>query len=434
MDFKLNRGKIARLIIETYATRVFNLAVLFVSDILISRMIGTEGRGYVGAAKLWAMLACMVFTFGLDSTAIYYTGASHGRFHRLARQYLGYAAVAFFFGAVMLWGVDHLKNLFGNVSGLYLLTVGLFAAALLTALFNALFIGIGRLSFTNKLLTVGSGLLLASLIFIYFSGYGRITTVLQVILLSQAVNVILLVTWAFRIKGLDEPKEINRKEFARYSVTQYVSNIGGFFYMRGSAIILTLVASMSEVGLYSIAQVMTDMLLILPNILINIVFPATAGMERPDAIRRISETARFCSTISLIGLLALSLAAFFIVPLLFGPAFKPAVGMIWVLAAGAWMAAVSMVLSIYFNVTNQPRIPAFAVWIGFATSAALTVLLAPHWGGYGAAIALVLSRFAVLCYMLTLYVRESEENVFDLLFLSHEDWRRGGLLLKGMLG
>ena len=429
----LSSKLVVRLTAETYAARFSTLALSLVSNILLARMLGPEGKGYVAAALLWSGTLASLLIFGLDSSAVYFIGQSPGRFRRLVRIFVVYALAMGLVGTILLHGINHWSGVFGGETGLVWAVSALLLTGLLTVLFNALYIGLGQLSRTNRVAVVGAALTLIFLLASYVVGASSLRTVVLGIAGLQAVIAAYLVIRALTLPRIEPAFSIRWPDFGRYSFKAYAGNLAGILYSRSNLMILSVSASMSEVGIYSIALVFADVVLILPNTLINIIFPKVAAMSTEQAVQRISETCRFATVVALAIAVGVGLAATLVIPVAFGSAFQPAVGMAWILCAGAWLGTSGMVLSIYFYGAGRPEVPASASWLGFAFVAALTYGLAPRWGGYGAAVAVSLSRLVVAGYMLIRYLRDSRERWTRVVLPGPADWQRGAHLVQDLV-
>lgn len=427
---QLNAKSIVTLVAGTYVARFLSLGLSFVSNILLAQLLGPDGKGIIATSVFWSGFLASILALGLDSTAIYFIGQAPGRFHKLTRIFLGYSLVAMFVGALSLFVIDQGSSLFQGRKYAFWGTIGLTLTTLVTNFFYVLYIGIGKLSFVNRMSVLGASLYLVLLVGAFQLQIINSQWILVGIVCLQFVTSAYLVLRAFANRLPREATDIPWRDYGRYAIKVYAGNLAGILHGRVSFMILSLSASMTQIGVYSIAQLFSEVVLILPTALINITLPQVAALSRQQAIARVSEINRFAVVLTLAVTLGVSAAATILIPVALGAAFLPATRIVWLLCPGVWAAAVGMVLSIYFNGVGKPEVPSSASWIGFMIAAPLTVLLAPGRGGDGAAIAVSISRIIVASYMLLLYIRSSGEKLADVVLIQAADWQRGRQLIK----
>jgi O-antigen/teichoic acid export membrane protein len=422
---ELNAKVVLKLIAQTYSVRVFSLAASFLANILLARLVGPEGKGYLATALFWSGLLAGLLTFGLDSAAVYYVGKFPATFPQLSKSFAVYAMVATILGTAVLITIERQTNLLAGQQLLIWITAGLIFTSLVTGLFDTLYIGLGRLSLTNLVNAVGSAAYLILLLGAFMLHGNSYAMILLGILAIQLCSSGYLILNSFVLSHGKQDSPVPWPAFGRYAMKVYAGNLAGIFYLQTNFMILSLVAPTREVGIYSIAQIFSDFILILPATLVNIMFPRAAAMSSAQVIRNVTQAARLSLTTVFVMAVATSLGASFLVPLVFGTAFKPAAGMIWILCFGSAVGALGMILSIYFNGVGRPEIPSSAAWIGFVVVGALTLLLAPRWGGYGAAAAISGSHLIVSLFMLYRYLRDTREDPISILVPRLNDLYRG---------
>lgn len=427
----MNYRRVVHLTMHTYLTRLFVLGTSFVSNVLLARLLGPEGKGYIATATLWSAIIASILAFGLDSAAIYFIGKAHGRSHRLAAFFAAYASTAAWVGAFALFFFSQVSVILASQPRLVFATGLLIWTTLAVALFNALYIGLGRLVFVNWVAALGAIAYLAALIVFSFMGERTVWPVLWSVVAIQGVSAIWMMIRA-RAVPRSEEMPIFRQEFVTYAFKSYVGNLAGLLYGRISFVVLSMTVTPSEVGIYSMALVFADLILVLPTALINILLPTVAALPRAEAISRVSIATRYSFGLALLMALGVCLISVFLVPFALGESFRPAVGMIWVLSAGAWIAAGSMCLSIYFNGTNKPEIPSSAAWLGTLLAVVLSLILARTWGGYGAAASLGIARVVVGIYLLNRYLGDTHERLSNVVLLHPADLLYGIRLLRGV--
>ena len=171
-------------------------------------------------------------------------------------------------------------------------------------------------------------------------------------------------------------------------------------YMKVDIVLLGVLASDTEVGIYSLCQKLSEVLYILPVVVVDVLYPqlvrhqsgVTSSLSSlsPEGAGTTTQTF-FDATlaVALLGtVLAIVLASWF-VPLLFGEPYRRSaeifqvhawscIGIASAHARYKWMAAAGL-----------QRLAPAVTGIGLVLAVMLNLLLIPQWGGLGAAVATV---------------------------------------------
>jgi O-antigen/teichoic acid export membrane protein len=407
---------------ETLIIRVIALGISFISNIIVARQLGPEGRGILALLMFWSGLVATIVIFGLDSALIYLLGSSRGRFHRLLLFSTAYVAIV---GTLVGFVVYSISNrwITSNISGVLLgFLIGLTVITMLQTLLNALFIGIGRISLVNISALLGTCFYLLLLIVFYAQKQADTQLVLWANVGAQIIPVAMLLGVSKKIPRTEE-STIEIKETLLYALKAYLGNIAGLLSARSNFLILSLLVSVTEVGIFSIAQMFSDLIMMLPMTLINVLLPRFTILSEQAVRRRVSQTVRCTLLVGLVGAIGIGGLATILISAVFGARFALAVPMVWLLVLGSWLGSGGMVISIYFNAQGRPEVPSSAAWFGLIVTSLLTFVLAWRFGGLGAAAALSLSRAATSVFMLVMYTRSCREPWPEILIIQPTDWQ-----------
>ncbi len=410
---------IARLTIETYAVRVVTLGLMMVSAILQARLLGPEGKGLLAAALSWSALIGGMALIGADSAAAYFVArsAQYTRwFMRSGLVYtLGFALIAL---ALPGWQVEMPVN-----RQLALSVAFLTPMAVSAALVNAICVGLNRIRLINIVNAASALCYVLSLLALYVVNVDRFEPVVAAVLGVQAATLIVFSTAILRSAdtGYAAP---DFSALTRYALQSFRGNLAGLLFLRGSLVILSSVSPAAQAGIYSIAVVFADVVLMLPNTLINILLPRLAGRSPEFVAARVTLVARYALAGALVLGLLTGIAAFVVVPIGFGEAFRQAAIVAFVLCIGAALSTPGAVVSLYFNALEQPDVPATAAWIGCGALFAASLILAPSFGALGAAVAVVVARMTTVLVMIGRFCRATRLNWRTLAFHAG-DWVNG---------
>lgn len=412
-----SQAGVARLTVETYTVRLATLGLMVVSAVLQARLLGPEGKGLLAAALSWSALIGGIALLGVDSAIIYFVARSARHTLWTMRAGSMYAVgIALIALAPLGMQIDTLidERLIRSVA---LLT----PVFVLTTLFNAICVGLNRIRLTNGINAVSALLYVLALAVLYVAGIDHVESVMAAVLGVQVV-VLLLFAVALRPVGPAEYVAPDRPALMRYSLQAFRGNLAGLLFLRSSLVIVSGTASIAQAGIYSIAVVFADVVLMLPNTLTNILLPRLAGQPPETVARRVASAARSAFAGALVLSVLFGGCAFVIVPFGFGEAFRPAAAVALVLCIGAALGTPGMILSLYFNALEQPGTPATAAWIGCGVSIVVSLALAPFAGAMGAAMAVAIARTTTTFVLMMRFCRASRLNWRAFLVFQAADW------------
>jgi O-antigen/teichoic acid export membrane protein len=158
--------------------------------------------------------------------------------------------------------------------------------------------------------------------------------------------------------------------------------------------ILGAVASSKELGVYSVAVAWSETLFFLPTV-VEVTQRPDLVLADPQQARRSAMTAvRFCLVLTLVGALALGLLAPVLCTTFFGEDFSGAVPQLRILLLGGFGTAVLKLLGNALTSQGYPLRETAAIGVAFVAIVILDATLIPAFGGTGAAWASLLAYSA----------------------------------------
>jgi len=151
--------------------------------------------------------------------------------------------------------------------------------------------------------------------------------------------------------------------------------------------LLGAIAGPRELGLYSVAVAWTEALFFMPEALAAVLRPDLVRAEREEAGRRAAGVFRAAILITVPLVAAFILAAPILCVVIFGDEFRGSVDDLRVLAPGAFGIVALKVLANALVAQSRPMLANIAIAVAFVVTIGLDLLLIPHHGGLGAAIA-----------------------------------------------
>lgn len=187
-----------------------------------------------------------------------------------------------------------------------------------------------------------------------------------------------------------------------------LATAAGLLYFRVAVVLLSLIASAHETGLYSAAFRTVEVLLIVPQLAVSTVLPIFAHAANKDRDRLAYGVDRTFRTAAVFGgglAVVLALGAPFAIAVVAGPDFSGAADMLRIQAIGLGIALVTAVFTYALLSLRMHRELLYANLAALAVSVVLTLALGRAWGGVGAATATAIAELCLAGSAVWLLVR-----------------------------
>lgn len=187
-----------------------------------------------------------------------------------------------------------------------------------------------------------------------------------------------------------------------------ITNLIGLLNYRVGLFVVERLLGLSATGIYSIAIVVAELLWFVSGSLTQAVYSRIGTPDRGDAAAMAVRVVQLSVVALLLAAPVLGAAAWWLVPLLLGPAYVESLLPMAVLLPGALMFGGASALSAYFtNHAGTPQVPAQTALASLALNAALAMLLVPPLGMLGAALAASISYAASVLLMAWRFARHA---------------------------
>ena len=395
------------------------------TSIVIARILGPEGKGAYALIVLVPTLLALLGNLGIGIANVYFGGKRRYNWAELASNSLVSALAAgivlafAFLAYLFIANPAFLKGIEPGCLILATLTVPL---SLLMVHFNSILLGQNRMKEYNLVIVVQSGaLLMLVLLLLLATKSGVLGTIVAwtSATLVAAVFSILLVRRTTNIKWSFHPRLF--KDTVAFGVRGHLGNVMQFLNYRLGMFLLASFASVTFVGYYSVSIALAEALWYFPGAVGIVLFARTPGMKAEEANRA---TPRICRNTLFLTVLA-ALVVFglgnYIITLLFGSAFLPALKPLWILLPGAAALSISNVLCNEMAGRGKPIVGTIAAGASLAVNIPLNLLLIPRIGVSGAALAAGISYTLTTLVVLVAFLRISKNSWVDTILLKRED-------------
>jgi O-antigen/teichoic acid export membrane protein len=227
--------------------------------------------------------------------------------------------------------------------------------------------------------------------------------------------------------GTPKTDDIGLGRAFRFSLPSYFASTAQYVNNRIDLFFVYHYWGAADVGLYQTAVLIAQAINLLPVAMQGILFPtiSSAGTNRIEMIRMVTQVHRLLFTFT--AVIASSLAAVgpILIPLVFGKRFSASAISLAILAPGCAVFASTNILAAYFAGTGRPHINLINSLIGTAVTIALDLVVVPRWSFYGASVVSSLCYAATTLGSLIAFRRDTGSGFRELFVLTDSDWELG---------
>ena len=406
----LRRRGFAQSVAQTAGFNFAATATAGLGGIIIARAVGPTVRGEYAAVTAWMSVLIIVGGLGQPTALVYYVARESLR----ARDYVATSrAIMLATGMVALVAGFLLAPVLGHglptVTDGYRIAFGISIVSFVAGSFTAS-LQARDLHLWNVVRLTQPALGLIGIVVLWRLRQLTLDAALIVI----ATSMLLQLAWAYgycRRTGL-APGRVHVsliRPLLRYGTAQIASHAPATLNATLDQLVLSQTVPAADLGRYAIAVSISLLPMPLVTAIGNVAFPRLAGQR--DVTNATFQLQRR-SVLASAGLAAalivpLAAASYWLVPLVFGAAYRGAVPMLWMLTPGSVFLACGQVAGDLLMGRHQQAVVAWAQGIAAVFTVALLIALLPLVGVYGAAIASTVSYGVALAIMLRRLLRLS---------------------------
>ncbi len=417
----------------TIGQQFFSLLIGVGTIIVIARILGPEGNGHFALALLLPMVFSQLFTLGIGAASVYYI--NQGEVSTL--QAFKSNVISWFFlvllgcsaGSLIIY---HYNEYFfpGVPENLLWISLLCFPVLLLYDFIISLLQANNEFNKYNWVRIIQPCLIFVSVfIFIFFLNKGVVGAISGYLAGSLGGLVVAVIavrsSLAHQIDGVSFRYILKSMKYG-YKVN--LGNIVAFLNEKADLFLINMLINPVSAGIYVIASQMAQKLWILSHAVSIVIFPMLAKIETGEDVKKklTPLMAKWVAFFTLCGALVMVLFGRTFITLLFGHEYLECVVPLFVLLPGIILGGMSRVFANDIAARGKPEINLFLVLIILGTNIAFNILLIPHYGIIGGALATTIAYVIDLLLRLKIYAHITNIKWFELLIFTSEDF----LLLK----
>lgn len=416
----------------TFSTQLITVILGVITSIILARTLGPANFGIYSIITLTITVLGTFGSLGIAISNTYYGVKKEYKWNDIASNSF---IAAFILGIILI--ISFLLVFFFYPSFLKNIDTTLIIIATITTPFTLLMpyfqyilLGQNRIkefNFTNIIQSV----LYISLVIVILFFNNSLQGVLSSWTVSFVIAAIIPVIFVYKSNPFKLHFNIDIfKKTTIFGLKGYLGNVIQFFNYRIDIFLISMILSnYASVGYYSISVALAESLWYLPGVVGTLVFARTPGLTDEDKNRSTPIICRNTFFITLILSIILFITANYIILILYGPTYLPAVKPLWVLLPGVIALSVCKVLSNEIAGRGKPMINTYAAIISLAVNIPLNLLFIPQLGIIGSALASSIAYFVSAIIVLISFLKISGNSISDTLIIKKEDIE----VLKGLL-
>ncbi len=377
--------------------RVAALGSLATVSLVVARSGGPAAVGELALLRVLPWLTGVILTCGLYGAAPYFLAGRAGPDPRYRPTIVGIALAAGAVGSA-LWfaGAGEIKEQFFHTVPIAIVTwAGVTVLTqVLESTAKACSQGMDDLPGANRVIVLEEFMFLPMYLVFRAAGVEQSTSMLAGLALGDLFTLtpawIRLYRRGFFHKA-GRPSLALARRVCKFGMKAQAGTLLTLVNERLDFAIVGALVGPAALGIYAIASRFAE-LLRLPSTVINyVLYPRYARQDGVASAAQARALIPRVGWVSPAAALPLALAATFVLPAVFGEAFRPAVVPTYILLVGLSGGAVAGIISAYLYGNGRPGLDSLGMGAGVVMTIVLDVLLIPRYGVLGAAIASAVS-------------------------------------------
>lgn len=411
------RSMIVRDSIHTFGIRVLNMMLAAVLGIVTARFLGPALRGIYVLPVLDAALAGALIS-GLQSATSYYM-LSERRGNGVLRPAFATGGVFVIAGSLLVAALGFLEQRPWTILPA---AVSLIPTAL-TTIAGGYALGKHRVEVANyfSILTTFATLLAITFGMLFVAKTANVAV--EMWLVATIASGILAAVYVRNgsLRSARGP-DVEFRSFLAFAAKAGSSNILTVLNLRVDVYIIAALTSAAALGVYTVAVSGAETLKILTLVLSQSAGPKIGSIDRVESASFTSKCVRNNLLIAIVPCALIIALGPYLLQLLYGPKFLSGGSALQILAIGVFASAPSSLLAAYYTLKlGRPMVGFWINALSAAICAALSFALIPRFGMNGAASASTIAYVVSQGVMLWIFIRDTRQPLFTVLFVQRDD-------------
>lgn len=400
-------------ILTTFSTRLVVAVLALISSILLARFLGPEGRGLLALVQLLPELVMIFALLGFDQAYAVYAGLEPERRCSMLWQSATIAVVvggitAIICSLYIYFGAPGFESLIHGPFWLYILPLAIIPISMTGAYWCSILRGMNHILLLNGI-ELGSKIASLTLIIILVGWLDLSVGGAVLTNVGMSIGTLILLIFLFRqmnIWGKPLFDWFLLKKAGRFALPVYFGTIMSYFNYRIDQLIVAILLPPAQLAFYVLATSLAEQLWILTGAVTTALLPhLTNSNERDPTLSAI--IARHVMVWTGMACCLLFFLAEVLVRVMYSNAFVETVAPLRWLLPGVFTLSIGKVLVSEILVREKAQVTMWIAVVAAFINIIGNLVLIPHMGISGAALASSLSYTLVSIMVIWIYVRET---------------------------
>ncbi len=408
------------------------IAIAAITELFFARLLGPAPRGLISLCMMAIAFGAMVGSLGSEATVVVWISKFREQHQRWFPSVVVWVAVGSLFSAcawALLFWKARPAFLKGITPGLAVLVLISIPVSVLFSVLMSMLVGEERFQLRSLIALINRTVGLVGF-FIWLIVLGRRS---ETALLGNFLGLIVGVTVAavclrhfFRSAWNIMSARQELVPLMLFGIRGQAGTLASFFSYRLDVFVVNYFLDASQVGLYSLGVIVSEVLWQLPTVVAVALFPRTARTVGAGAEDFTCMILRQVSLITVSAGVLISILSPLAIPLIFGARFSPSVPVIWWILPGTIALSLGKVVAADLTARGLINHLPISAFIGLVLTLILDFLLIPRMGIRGAALASTVAYLGSGIYLLSVIRRELQTSWQTLLVPKREELRAYG--------
>jgi len=419
----------------TFSTQITVVALSFGTSIVVARVLGPEGKGAYSLIILIPTILAMVGNLGIGIANAYFGGKKKYALSDIAANSIiaalgiGSILAIIFLVYFFLFQPSFLHGIEPQAIVLATLVLPL---SLLIVYFSYILLGQTKIKEFNLVNLVQGGALLIFTLFLLFVIQKNVFNVIIAWVIAIILAISLSIWLVSRIAKINiKFNPLLFVDSVKFGGQGYLGNVIQFLNYRLDMLLVAIFINLTYVGYYSIAVPLAEALWYFPSAVGTVIFARTISLSPEEANKSTPRICRNTLFLTLLAALVLFAVGKYVILLLFGSDFLPALSPLQILLPGVVVLSICKVLGNDIVGRGKPIINTIIAGISLAINIPLNIILIPRMGISGAALASTISYTASAIFAIIAFMKISGVNLTALIIMKPDDFRFYGQLFSG---